>query len=95
MTTTSKKQPDTGRAWDTVEWAARVLIVGLIVFSLRQEWRITQIESNRFTHTDGVALERRLLEKLPPQWLRDELVEIKGNLRGVETRLRSIEQKVK
>ncbi len=52
--------------WGVVERIAAAAVIGLAAAFVMHEVRLSRIESNRFTYEDGIALERRLLEQLPP-----------------------------
>jgi len=51
------------------------------------------IESTRFTAKDGSSLERRLTNAFPPEWLKNDLADIKLQLKEIEKRLTRIEVK--
>jgi len=81
------------RAWSVLEWGLRVVTLAMAAAVLAHEWRLINIESNRFTDQDGHQLEAKILEKLPPQWLREDIRDIKSSLKSFDERLRRIEIK--
>jgi hypothetical protein len=58
-----------------------IAVVALVTAVIWQEIRISKIEENRFTSTDGAHLERRLIDwadaRFPQEWLRNSLTELK------------------
>lgn len=56
------------------------------------ESRLDVIESNRFTHHEGIELKKEIMRELPPEWLREDIREIKVLLRELEQRLNALER---
>ena len=93
---TSLESRDRGdRWWDVALKFAVPLVIGAFGMSINHEIRISRIEENRFTNADGAALEARVLDKLPPQWLREQVNEIKAAQKVMLDRMRELELKVK
>ena len=82
------------RLWDLILRLTVPMVVALAASVIYHEVRLSVIESNRFTAEDATGMERRIRETLPPEWLREDLAEIKGLLREMDTRLDALERKV-
>lgn len=63
-------------------------VVTLIGFGASLNTRVTVIESNRFTAGDAAKLREKILQELPPSWLREDLAEIKERLKRLEERVK-------
>ena len=79
------------KAWDLMLKALIPVVVFLCGVLLSHEMRITKIESNRFTLKDGQVLEDKIRKDYPPQWLREQIAEMKVTLIKIEDRLRKAE----
>ena len=66
------------------------VVIGTFAMMVGHESRISVMESNRFTDADAAALESRLLDQLPPQWLLQRLDAIDSRLERMEDRLANI-----
>lgn len=83
------------RVWDIVLKAlvpVSILLAGSLV---SHEVRLAKIEESRFTERDASLMERRIIESIPPPWLKAQIEEIKALLRENTSRLRAVEQSVK
>lgn len=79
--------------WDVVGKCAIALTCALSAGYVAHESRLAVIESTRFTAKDGSSLERRLTNAFPPEWLKNDLADIKLQLKEIEKRLTRIEVK--
>ena len=59
------------------------------------EVRVVRIESSRFSAADARQMEDRLRVTFPPDWLREDLVDLKDGIKQLNTRLSVIEREVK
>ncbi len=74
------------RAWDIATKVAVPLVLVVAAWMVSLQVRVSVIESTRFTGQDGEAMRATLLRDFPPQWMRDDLNEIKERLRRLEER---------
>ena len=81
--------------WDVLFKAAVPVVIAIGGWAVSKEVEISHIKSTYMSLEQGVAMERRMLENMPPQWLREDLVEIKNILKTQDDRLRDIEVKIK
>lgn len=88
-----KKASD--RVWDLAGRVAVVIVLGVGSWMIGHEVRLSKIESNRFTDAAAIQLERRILQQLPPSWLREDITEIKAMLKDYGVRMRELEQKIR
>jgi hypothetical protein len=70
-------------------WA--IYIHGTITVHTRE---LAVIEATRFTDQDGRELLDTILTRLPPEWLREDLSEIKLELQDIKKRLGTLEAKI-
>ena len=70
------------RIWDMAMKAAIPAVLAVIGWVMHMEVRLAIIESNRFTAQDAAKMK----ESLPPNWLRNDIKEIKDRLRRLEER---------
>lgn len=77
--------------WDNAVKIAMPLCILLVGAVIVNRISIREIQVSRFTDRDGSELERRLLEARPPQYLRDDITEIKQLMRDFDIRLRRVE----
>jgi hypothetical protein len=90
------------REWVDVAVKVTALLTPVVLTSLGwigaalidHESRLDVIESNRFTHQNGTDMKKEIMQELPPEWLREDIREIKGMLRTMESRLNALERKV-
>jgi hypothetical protein len=61
-------------------------VIGAHAFLWRLNERVVRIEESRFTAEMGRAMESRLLEAMPPIWMRDDLVDHENRIRDLERR---------
>jgi hypothetical protein len=73
------------RAWDLATKVAVILTVALCTASINQQIRLSVIESTRFTDKDGAALKSEITGSLPPEWLRQDMNEMKVGLKTIES----------
>ena len=75
------------RVWDLLMKAAVPITIGLVAAALHL-WRdVSIIQATRFTEEDAASMETRIRRELPPQWLRDDLEDIKAGLTSATTAL--------
>lgn len=77
------------RVWEILTRAAIPVVLAGAAALIAHEVRISTMESNRFTTRDAQQLEARMTSR--PDWLREDLAEIKEMVRGLEARLRALE----
>ena len=61
-------------------------IVAVVGFASSVHTRLAIIENSRFTARDAQKMRMEILGSVPPQWLRDDLQEIKDRLKRLEER---------
>ncbi|MCP5059020.1 MAG: hypothetical protein GY937_20135 [bacterium] len=86
----NEKSPPS-RVWDILSKVAFYLACVLGATAVAHEVRLSTIENNRFTDKDGMELERRIMQGVPPEWFREDVSEIKTRLDSIDSRLRKIE----
>lgn len=90
-----EKRKSSAWVWDIAMKVTVAAMVGLFAWVFAQEQRMTRMETREFSQEHGRNLEDKLRKELPPQWLREDLEEMKNLLRSQDARLRQIEMKVK
>ena len=80
-----EKKKGSERAWDIATKFAVPAILGLSIWGVGLEIRMSNVEL-RISN-----LEKWKVEGVPPKWLRDKVQEIEGTLREIRTRLRALE----
>lgn len=88
-------QPRFSKAWDMAIKALVPVVIAIAGWGIGHEVRMSNLELTHMSKVDGHALEDRIGRKFPPEWLREDLKEVKQLLRDQDSRLRAIEQKVK
>ena len=87
------------KVWDLLTRAAVPLSVIVAGAMIAHEVRISVIESNRFTNHDGDKLDQEIKywieNRYPPEWLREEMNELKRSQREMLRRITEIERKIK
>ena len=83
------------KAWEAALKAMVPLVLAIGAWLVGVQVRLSSLEATRFTHQDGRDLEDRIDARMYPAWLREDLSEIKSMVRGLDERLRAVEQKVK
>lgn len=81
--------------WDILFKAAVPLVISIGAWAISKEVELSHIKSTYMSLEQGMAMERRMLENMPPQWLKEDLVEIKNILKVQDARLRDIEVKIR
>lgn len=81
-----KKAQGTMRLWDIATKAAVPVLVLVSGWMVALEVRVSVIESNRFTSGMAAQMREEIRKELPPQWLKDDLTEIKDRLKRLEQR---------
>lgn len=83
------------KVWEILMKATVPLSVIIGSALVTHEVRIAKLEESRFTGSDGVKLERDIRayvqDSFPPNWLREDIQEIKASMKSIEGRLRKIE----
>jgi hypothetical protein len=74
--------------WKVVVGVSIVVTASVIVASfsmlLDHDARLHIVESNRFTDQDARAMENRIVDQLPPEWLLSRLDQIDRRLERIE-----------
>ena len=87
------------RIWDVATKFAVAVSIACATAVASHEIRLAKVEASRFTERDGHRLEMNLKEwiseKHPPEWLREDMTELKTMLRDVERRMSAIERNTK
>lgn len=89
-----RTRPSWTRAWDLAVKSLVPAVLLLIAWGIGLQVRVSQLEITTMTKEMGHELENRLLSVLPPQWLREDLAEIKTLLRSQDARLDKLEARV-
>ena len=79
-----QKTSTSERVWAYVFKAGTVIVIPVCFWMITLEKRVTVIESNRFTNQMASEMEARLSSKFPPDWLKEDVTEIKDRLRRLE-----------
>lgn len=73
---------------------AAVLVVPVVLFLFTLNSRVSHIEANRFTNSQGARLEGRVsnaeekLKLLPPVWMREDIADLKAEIGKLRTELK-------
>lgn len=88
-------QPKLSKAWDMAMKALVPVVIAIAGWGIGHEIRMSNLELTSMSKVDGHALEDRIGRKFPPEWLREDLKEVKQLLRDQDQRMRAIEARVK
>ncbi len=97
-TTHANGSKSLARVWDL---SLRVIIPALLVWAatvqatvLAHDKHLAVIEATRFTAQDGRSLLDTIMERTPPDWLREDIQEIKAELADIKKRMGTLEAKI-
>ena len=79
------------RVWDVLSKLMVAVTIAMGGAVITHEIRLGSIESRQFTLQDANEMERRLLEHLPPSWLREDIKELKGGQKEILRRVTTLE----
>ena len=84
-------QPKWSRAWDVGIKALVPIVIAITGWGLGHEIRVSNLELTQFNKTDAHTMHNQIVESMPPQWLRDDIAELKQLIRSMDDRLRKEE----
>jgi hypothetical protein len=86
------------RVWDL---SLRVIIPALLVWAatvqaavVLHDKQLAVFEATRFTDEDGRLLLDTIMGRVPPDWLKEDLAEIKVDLSDIKKRMAALEAKI-
>lgn len=88
-------QPQWSRAWDIAMKAVIPVVIAIVGWGIGHEIRMSNLELTTMTKGEAHQLENRMMRALPPDWLREDIKEIKQLLKDQDHRLRALEARVK
>lgn len=90
-----------GPAWKIIDLATRLVLAIVITWCVwatkelfAHDHRIRFIEDTRFTDKDGRALYDKVMNAMPPEWLREDVHDIKTALKEMRARMEEIKLEV-
>jgi hypothetical protein len=91
---TPQTKSNTLKIWDLALRTMIPVVMTVAAVVITHEVRISNIEANRFTDRDGYEMQERIMEKLPPKWLREDLISITQTQKEIKSELQRLSIKI-
>jgi len=86
------------RFWDVLMKLSIIVIVALLGMVWKHDHSIGVIEATRFTKEDGKHLQEIIMNQLPPEWLKEDVREIKesqkADTKEIKTAIKELDTKL-
>ena len=83
------------KLWDAAMKLMVPVVIAIVGWGITLSVNVSNLQLVSMTKSDGHAMETRIMKNLAPEWLREDLREIKDLLKQQDERLRVLESKVK